>query len=222
MFRIVIDVNFTSSWTKVVTRNEFHFRVEERCLSPTRCSNIKRFKGEEKRETDPNMSFSSVEDSMAEQEKIKSMLEEEVPVAQKKYGKQRLLRQGGSGRFCCKVCSKCLSSKDALQVHLRRHTGEKPFCCQICYKAFKQKPHLDNHWRIHTGEKPFQCEVCSKKFNQKANLLKHSLRHKGEKPFECQVCCRKFTQKSNLLFHSSIHTEGDSDKRIPELQGSHL
>ncbi|KAL6928817.1 hypothetical protein ACO0SA_002147 [Hanseniaspora valbyensis] len=51
----------------------------------------------------------------------------------------------------CPTCEKALSSKFALENHLRTHTHEKPFCCSFsnCKKCFSTAFNRDRHIKTH-------------------------------------------------------------------------
>ncbi|XP_018010300.1 zinc finger protein 236 [Hyalella azteca] len=51
----------------------------------------------------------------------------------------------------CDICKATLSSRSALQRHIRtHHREERPFRCHFCESAFKRKDYLDEHIIRHT------------------------------------------------------------------------
>lgn len=91
--------------------------------------------------------------------------------------------------FICCMCQLRLSSKAALDRHLRMHAREKTFVCKICLKRFATKESLNRHLRVHTGIRPYICEVCERCFTSKGTLDKHLKSHVKDKN-TCQVCRR--------------------------------
>lgn len=53
-------------------------------------------------------------------------------------------------KLCC-LCQRALSSKFALENHMRTHTHEKPFCCTFinCQKCFSTAFNRDRHIKTH-------------------------------------------------------------------------
>ena len=60
-------------------------------------------------------------------------------------------------------CGKSLSSKSALQIHMRIHEDIRPFACSHCDQAFRQRAHLKRHVAsVHGGkENPIDNENIS-------------------------------------------------------------
>lgn len=54
-------------------------------------------------------------------------------------------------RFRCRICGKCLSSKQNLQEHRYTHSKVKPYICSVplCGKTFRQSSQLSNHRKLH-------------------------------------------------------------------------
>ena len=75
----------------------------------------------------------------------------------------------------CKVCSKILSNKYNLKIHISDvHEKQKRFQCHICEKSFAQSNTLRDHKiAIHEKLKPHKCSFCAKRCTFKHNLKKH-------------------------------------------------
>uniref|UniRef100_A0A182SLC2 C2H2-type domain-containing protein n=1 Tax=Anopheles maculatus TaxID=74869 RepID=A0A182SLC2_9DIPT len=52
-----------------------------------------------------------------------------------------------SASFCCKICSKVLSSASSLDRHVLVHTGERPFNCKYCSLTFTTNGNMHRHMR---------------------------------------------------------------------------
>ena len=57
-------------------------------------------------------------------------------------------KQAENKQLNCNVCSKILSTKQGLLVHMRIHSKEKLFKCEICDKRFTRSSNLQDHLRI--------------------------------------------------------------------------
>ncbi|XP_058791134.1 uncharacterized protein LOC131664226 [Phymastichus coffea] len=98
--------------------------------------------------------------------------------------------------FQCKLCSKLLGSRAALQRHMK-----------------------EVHHKDVVGAAA--CDRCGKTFQNKSNLKIHMLTHSGVKPFKCKEneCKAAFTTKQCLQFHyKKVH--GLSDEKMPKIERS--
>lgn len=117
---------------------------------------------------------------------------------------------GESSRFTCDICSKSLSSKYAVDTHMRRvHRleGEKKIKCDMCEQRFWDQYGLKKHMQVHTGEKPHKCDICSKNFSTGQSLMQHMRMHTGERPYSCSICEKKFRRTHHLKSHLLTHTQ---------------
>ena len=76
--------------------------------------------------------------------------------------------------FKCKFCTKQLSTKSNLNIHIKLcHRSCTYFeVCEVCKAKFKRKSDLTRHEKKH-ADKYFLCEYCDKKFSFKCNLVRH-------------------------------------------------
>uniref|UniRef100_A0A182W549 C2H2-type domain-containing protein n=1 Tax=Anopheles minimus TaxID=112268 RepID=A0A182W549_9DIPT len=67
-----------------------------------------------------------------------------------------------SASFCCKICSKVLSSASSLDRHVLVHTGERPFNCKYCSLTFTTNGNMHRHMRTHkypSGRDSFESDA---------------------------------------------------------------
>uniref|UniRef100_A0A182UJP2 C2H2-type domain-containing protein n=1 Tax=Anopheles melas TaxID=34690 RepID=A0A182UJP2_9DIPT len=67
-----------------------------------------------------------------------------------------------SATFCCKICSKVLSSASSLDRHVLVHTGERPFNCKYCSLTFTTNGNMHRHMRTHkypSGRDSFESDA---------------------------------------------------------------
>ena len=83
----------------------------------------------------------------------------------------------GNDELKCIICGKRLSSKQVLDLHMKRHTNERPYQCDVCMKGFIQKSNYNNHMKNnHNGAKKYKCSICKKSFLDKQSRQKHAKR----------------------------------------------
>ena len=105
----------------------------------------------------------------------------------------------------CQICSKVITNKYNLKLHMRTHSDERPFSCEVCPKTFKTKQYLSLHMRLHTGDERFTCEICNRTCVNQPALIKHMRLHTGEKPFSCSMCEMTFIDKPKKDKHEKAH-----------------
>lgn len=97
--------------------------------------------------------------------------------------------------FQCKLCSKLLGSRAALQRH-------------------SKEVHSRNSAVV-------SCPRCQKLFQNRSNLKIHMLTHSGVRPFRCMEneCNAAFTTKQCLQFHyKKVH--GYTQEQMPKIERS--
>ncbi|KAJ8985071.1 hypothetical protein NQ317_019755 [Molorchus minor] len=128
-------------------------------------------------------------------------------------------------KYSCMQCDRILTSRSALNSHMKTHTGEKPYSCAYCGKCFPYVSSLTVHTRLHTGETPFICSICNKGYRSSTGLKKHKeVKHFEVTNFkrvneidhneeiienakdkrECKIC-RKVLHKHGFGTHMRIH-----------------
>ncbi|XP_050718391.1 uncharacterized protein LOC126999693 isoform X2 [Eriocheir sinensis] len=113
----------------------------------------------------------------------------------------------GQTKAKCKVCGKEFNRKSYLWTHMRTHTDHRPYKCNYCNKAFAQYSTRKNHERTHTGEKPYKCHICSANFATSSSLSKHvQYSHHNIRAFECEICKKKFISRAKIEEHIKVHT----------------
>lgn len=113
--------------------------------------------------------------------------------------------------FTCSICNKQLTSRKALDQHVRRvHRDEKKFSCdtQGCEFHSTNKSDLERHRQLHIEERNVVCEHCGKTFTTISILKDHVLYvHNMERQFVCEECGKAFKRNSLLNRHKMSHQQ---------------
>ncbi|KAK2581350.1 hypothetical protein KPH14_008117 [Odynerus spinipes] len=110
-----------------------------------------------------------------------------------------------SGNFICPICSKKISTKGNLKVHLETHRPKGKYGCDICGRIFKTQSNLCRHKEYH-GEIRFPCNVCGRVYPTNSTLRAHSITHSDLRPHACPLCDKTFKRNQDLKFHINQHT----------------
>ncbi|XP_012284632.1 zinc finger protein 625 isoform X2 [Orussus abietinus] len=110
-----------------------------------------------------------------------------------------------TGNFVCPICSKRISTKGNLKVHLETHRPKGKYGCDICGRIFKTQSNLFRHKEYHGGIQ-FPCNVCGRVYPTKSTLRAHSITHSNLRPHACPLCDKTFKRNQDLKFHINQHT----------------
>ncbi|XP_070161166.1 zinc finger protein 391 [Polyergus mexicanus] len=110
-----------------------------------------------------------------------------------------------SSNFICPICSKKISTKGNLKVHLETHRPKGKYGCDICGRIFKTQSNLFRHKEYHGGIQ-FPCNVCGRVYPTNSTLRAHSITHSDLRPHACPLCDKTFKRNQDLKFHINQHT----------------
>ncbi|KYM79039.1 Serendipity locus protein H-1 [Atta colombica] len=110
-----------------------------------------------------------------------------------------------SSNFICPICSKKISTKGNLKVHLETHRPKGKYGCDICGRIFKTQSNLFRHKEYHSGVQ-FPCNVCGRVYPTNSTLRAHSITHSDLRPHACPLCDKTFKRNQDLKFHINQHT----------------
>ncbi|XP_012230056.1 zinc finger protein weckle-like isoform X2 [Linepithema humile] len=110
-----------------------------------------------------------------------------------------------SSNFVCPICTKKISTKGNLKVHLETHRPKGKYGCDICGRIFKTQSNLFRHKEYHGGIQ-FPCNVCGRVYPTNSTLRAHSITHSDLRPHACPLCDKTFKRNQDLKFHINQHT----------------
>ncbi|XP_015587171.1 zinc finger protein 606 isoform X2 [Cephus cinctus] len=107
--------------------------------------------------------------------------------------------------YICPICSKRISTRGNLKVHLETHRPKGKYGCDICGRIFKTQSNLFRHKEYHGGIQ-FPCNVCGRVYPTNSTLRAHSITHSDLRPHACPLCDKTFKRNQDLKFHINQHT----------------
>jgi uncharacterized Zn-finger protein len=143
---------------------------------------------------------------------------------------------GTTHPFPCDLCTKRLSSEEALRIHKEIHKLDPKIPCRVqaCGQIFSRQKLLQDHMasaHSMTNEDMsalrLKCEHCEKTFDVLSRLKVHMVKHSTDKQFQCTMCPKQFKFKESFLNHTKNH-QGifdhqckDCDKRYTSYASLH-
>lgn len=101
----------------------------------------------------------------------------------------------------CHICNKTYTSRQNLQVQLRKHSQIIGFELKILISvSINSQIHL-NSQSVHA----LRCKYCSIKFVDNESLAEHEKRHTDRPKLQCIECDVIFTAKGTLAKHMLVH-----------------
>jgi len=119
--------------------------------------------------------------------------------------------------FQCSICSKILSTKSILKVHIGEHN--KTIKCNFCEKLVGSQQKLKIHIKYnHQNLKEYICEVCGNKYAQQSNLKSHMKNHdpNRQRNLKCTQCDFATDYKQSLEKHLNSHKRKNAKIKILE------
>lgn len=171
---------------------------------------------------------------------FRSELDTERCIGNKVYkNRHKNYKHSKDNLFKCNICEKWLSTKAALQNHVRVHKTEadkkikiedrdrsdddqckykwKGFYCYAygCHELFNSISELNSHLQQLEGDPGHlnQCDICKKQFTKRTQLRAHlTLIHKE---MECPECHETIIGRYNLNKHEKLVHGADTDVSTP-------
>ena len=111
----------------------------------------------------------------------------------------------GQKKFKCDVCKKLFSSKNNLEIHVKRVHEEKIYlrCCQFCNARYSSYQSLETHIEfVHKDTKIITCDYCNKSFKKMCIFKRHvTIVHEGIRNIICPKCNKGFKEPVTLKRH---------------------
>ena len=117
-----------------------------------------------------------------------------------------------TGNLSCNICSKTLSSKKFLELHMEAHAHAQPKTCELCGKIVNN--HMKEHLKSHKTAKPHKCSHCDYACYKQINLEKHIIHHTSNESsvHKCQTCHYLTADVTNMKKHTKTHTNEKTQK----------
>ena len=113
---------------------------------------------------------------------------------------QRLETGKAGGAVRCHICSKTLSSKHSLRIHLKQlHSEDKPYQCSVCPRSYPYLVILKSHLASHSKRKVgYLCPFCERQLWKKRSFMLHLQILEN---CVCPVCHTRFQWRCELMGH---------------------
>ncbi|CAH0718612.1 unnamed protein product, partial [Brenthis ino] len=104
-------------------------------------------------------------------------------------------------KYICEVCGKGFTAEYLLMRHKMVH-DMKVIECPVCSKKLSGRTNMSVHLRTHTDSRPHKCDTCGKTFVRKCSLNLH-IKFVHNKELKCGKCGERFEKRYLLARHIS-------------------